>query len=170
MNVYNTEKLSNNNKQRLFELYTITYGKVNKNKLLNIKNFKNKINYYGKCIIYKNKNNIIQSATLYWNGPLGKKFGLSFGIPEYQIKVMLPYIINRLKSNNHWYAEASHGVEHFFQKKDTKAILNENIIRHVVPNARNINKTGQYTRNISNLGPLKKRLYGNPKVPLKSRL
>ena len=166
----NTSNLKNNNKERLFQLYTRTYGKLSA-PIMNKNSFYKMLEYYPKMIMFRN-NSGIRSAMLYWPGPRGKKLGLSFGNSNYQKNVVVPFSAQLLKkNNNHWYAELSHGAEHILTRNHSlKPIVNKRTITSILPNAQNIQNNGQYTRKISTLGSLKKRLYGNPIVSPKSKL
>ena len=139
---------------------------------MNRSSFLKMLEYYPKMFLFRNNSGNIRSALLYWPGPLGKKMGLSFGNSNYQKNVTLPLIANLLKkTNNHWYAELSHGAEHILTEyHGLKPIRNKGTIKSVLPNPQNIQNNGQYTRKIGMLGNVKKRLYGNPRVPLTSRL
>ena len=169
----NTSNLKNNNRNKMYNLYKATYGKVNQSKVMTKEQFFEMLKYYTKVFVFRN-NSGIRSAILYWPGPLGKKMGLGFGNSKFQKNVTLPFIAKKLKNaNNNSYAEMSHTLEEILTKHHgLRPITNKEIIKKVLPNARNIQSNGQYTRTIGTLGTLQKRLYGHPKVQrqLASRL
>lgn len=151
-------KLHPEDQNEIWDMYQKTYKDIgthlNKEQLFD--------QYDGWIIIDHDEDPYADVARSFTQTPYGKKFGISSNDGSEISKKIQKDTVGKFLNTPGYYSELSYTMEYVAQNRNVPYIDNHELVEKI------LNKTviwegdGYYTRNLSGLGKVTKRLYGHP--------